>query len=45
MTLGGLIKIGHLLIANITGNFSKTLWAFSMAKKLGHFFCVFYKQK
>lgn len=44
MTLGGLIKIGHLLFVHITGNLSKTLWAFSKAEKLEHFFSVFYKQ-
>lgn len=43
MTLGSLIKIGHLLIVHITGNLRKTLWAFSMAEKLGQF-SLFYKQ-
>lgn len=44
MTLGGLIKIGHLLIVHITGNLSETLWDFSTTEKLGHFFSVLYKQ-
>lgn len=38
MTLGGLIKIGHLLIVHITGNLSKMLWDFPLAEKLGHLF-------